>query len=129
MYRAMGFDCDTEDSFGAAGPLEMDAVIQVAARAHSLDMGEQDYFDHDSLDGRSFSDRMTMAGFAGASPWGENIAAGQQTALSVVEGWMESDGHCANIMNPSYRVIGIGYAEVEGSSYGTYWTQDFAASH
>jgi len=128
-YRAMGYDCDTEGAFGPAGPLEMDEVIQIAARGHSVDMGEQNFFDHTSLDGREFDDRMRNAGFSGASPWGENIAAGQNTPREVVAGWMESDGHCRNIMNPSYRVIGIGYANVEGSEYGHYWTQNFAASH
>lgn len=128
-FRAMGYDCDTEGTFGPAGPLEMDVLIREAARGHSLDMGEQNYFQHDSLDGRTFADRMRNAGFSGDSPWGENIAAGQSTPRDVVQGWMESDGHCSNIMNPRYRVSGIGYAFVEGSGFGHYWTQDFAASH
>ncbi len=126
--RAAGADCGGE-LFGPAGPLEMDEVIRVAARLHSQDMGAQDYFEHDSLDGRSFADRMREAGFGGPSPWGENIAAGQRTAADVVNGWMNSPGHCRNIMNPSYNVIGIGYAEDDSSSFGTYWTQDFAAGH
>lgn len=128
-YRAMGFNCDTEGNFGPAGPLEMDSVIQIAARGHSLEMGEMRFFDHQSPDGRTFDVRMRNAGFDGRSPWGENIAAGQRTPAEVVAGWMESDGHCSNIMNPSYRVIGVGYAYVEGSPYGHYWTQNFAASH
>lgn len=126
--RAMGATCDM-DVFGPAPALEMDAVIQEAARAHSLDMGMQAYFEHDSLDGRTFDDRMRAVGFMGASPWGENIAAGQSTAAEVVEGWMNSPGHCRNIMNPEYRTIGIGFAFVEGSPFGEYWTQDFAAGH
>jgi uncharacterized protein YkwD len=126
--RAAGATCAT-DSFGPAPALEMDSVIRVAARAHSLDMGTQGYFEHDSLDGRTFADRMMMAGFMGASPWGENIAAGQSSPEEVVEGWMNSPGHCRNIMNPDYRTIGIGYAFVDGSPYGQYWTQDFAAGH
>jgi uncharacterized protein YkwD len=126
--RAKGATCDT-DTFGPAGPLEMDEVIRVAARLHSQDMGQQNYFEHDSLDGRTFDQRMSMAGFDGPSPWGENIAAGQPTAADVVEGWMNSPGHCRNIMSPDYHVIGIGYAFVEGSDFGHYWTQDFAAGH
>lgn len=126
--RAAGATC-ASDVFGPAGPLEMDTVIRIAARNHSLDMGEQAYFEHDSLDGRTFADRMTMVGFMGASPWGENIAAGQSSPEDVVEGWMNSPGHCRNIMNPDYRTIGIGYAHVDGSPYGHYWTQDFAAGH
>ncbi|MFK7987232.1 MAG: CAP domain-containing protein [Sandaracinaceae bacterium] len=131
MYRAMGYNCDTEGEFGPAGPLEMDAVIQVAARSHSVDMGQRDFFDHVAPppNASTFDERMSTAGFTGPSPWGENIAAGQRTAASVVDGWMESDGHCANIMNPAYNVIGIGYAEDSSSSFGTYWTQNFAAGH
>ena len=83
----------------------------------------------DSEDRQRFADRMREAGFSGDSPWGENIAAGQRTARGVVDGWLESDGHCANIMNPSFRTIGIGYAYVEGSEYGHQWVQNFAASH
>ncbi len=126
--RARGATCDGE-AFGPAPALEMDEVIRVAARLHSQDMGAQDYFEHDSLDGRTFADRMREAGFDGDSPWGENIAAGQPTAERVVQGWMESPGHCRNIMNPDYRVIGIGYAFDESSTYGHDWTQDFGASH
>lgn len=126
--RARGATC-ADEAFGPAPALEMDEVIRIAARLHSQDMGAQDYFEHDSLDGRTFADRMREVGFRGASPWGENIAAGQPTAERVVQGWMESPGHCRNIMNPDYRVIGIGYAFDDSSSFGHYWTQDFAASH
>ncbi len=135
--RAMGANCGGED-FPPAGPLEMDALIRDAARAHSSDMGELGYFQHDSLDGApcdgaanpcDFADRMRYAGFMGDQPWGENIAAGQTTPADVVRAWMESPGHCRNIMNPSYQTIGVGYALVEGSPLGHYWTQDFAASH
>lgn len=128
-FRAMGYNCDTRGNFGPAEPLEMNATIQIAARGHSLEMGQMNFFDHDSPDGRTFDVRMQNAGFSGPSPWGENIAAGQRTAREVVQGWMESDGHCANIMNPRYRVIGVGYAYVEGSRFGHYWTQNFAAGH
>ncbi len=127
--RAVGHNCDTRGNFGPTGPLEMDEVIRVAARGHALDMGEQDYFDHVSLDGREFSDRMRNAGFDGAFPWGENIATGQRSAREVVDGWLDSDGHCANIMNPEYHVIGIGFALVESSRYGEQWVQNFAGGH
>lgn len=127
-HRASGFTCGGEE-FPPAGPLEMDEIIQVAARLHSTDMGEQGYFDHDSLDGRTFSDRMTEAGFTGGYPWGENIAAGQATPEQVMQGWMASPGHCRNIMNAEFNVIGIGYANVPGSDPVHYWTQDFAGSH
>lgn len=127
-HRAAGATCGTE-VFAAAPPLEMDELVRLAARLHSQDMATQDFFEHTSLDGRTFEDRMSATGFSGAAPWGENIAAGTATPDGVVRGWMESPGHCANIMSPSYRVIGIGYAFDAGSTFGHYWTQDFAASH
>jgi uncharacterized protein YkwD len=127
--RAAGADCGPEGSFGPAPALEMDEIIRVASRLHSDDMATQNYFEHTSLDGRQFGDRMTDAGFTGGAPWGENIAAGSATPEDVVRGWMGSPGHCANIMSPQFRVIGIGYAFDGGSTFGHYWTQNFAASH
>ena len=56
---------------------------------------------------------------------GENIAAGQPTPESVVAGWLRSEGHCRNIMNPGFRELGLGFAQ--GGTYGTYWVQDFGA--
>ena len=105
-------------------PLSTDASLASAARAHSEDMGLQDYFSHTSLDGRSPADRITDAGYS----WnymGENIAAGQPTPEDVIDSWMASDGHRANILNPNFCDIGVGYAYVAGSTYGHYWTQDF----
>lgn len=127
--RAVGHNCDTRGSFGPAPPLEMDEVVREAARGHALDMGEQDYFMHDGLDGRSAFDRMRDAGYRGSQPWGENIATGQRTPRQVVDGWLDSDGHCANIMNPDYGVLGVGYAFVESSRFGHQWVQNFGGSH
>lgn len=127
VERAAGANCGGVE-YGPAGPLVMDALLREVARAHSLDMGERDYFDHTNPDGDDPFDRMEAAGFNGASPWGENIAAGQTSAAMVVSGWMDSPGHCQNIMEPGYRALGVGYAQVAGSSYAHYWTQVFAGS-
>ena len=54
---------------------------------------------------------------------GENIAAGQTTAESVMKSWMNSPGHKKNILSPNFTHIGVGYAK--GGSYGHYWTQQF----
>jgi uncharacterized protein YkwD len=124
--RARGANCDSEGVFGPTHPLEMDPLVREAARAHAADMAENNYFSHFSQDGRSLSDRMQATGFAGGYPWGENIAGGQTTPEQVVAGWLESDGHCSNIMSPDYRVIGVGFAFANGSPL---WVQDFAGSH
>lgn len=125
-HRAAGAVCGGT-SFGAAPALVMDSRLRTAARLHSQDMGANGYFSHTSLDGRTFSQRMSATGFNGAKPWGENIGAGYPSPAAVMAGLMASPGHCSNIMNPSYRAIGVGYAFVPGSPYGHYWTQNFAA--
>ena len=87
---------------------------------HSLDMGTQDYFEHTGLDGREPHDRMIDAGFTGDLPTGENISGGYETSYDSMVGLMNSPGHCRNIMDPSYQVVGIGYAYVGGSYFGNY---------
>ena len=106
------------------GPLSYDANLTSAARGHSQDMGLNDYFNHTSQDGRSPGDRITAAGYSW-NTYGENIAAGQSTPATVVAGWMNSPGHRANILNPDFCDIGVGYAYVASSTYGHYWTQNF----
>ncbi|MBL0731960.1 MAG: CAP domain-containing protein [Desulfosarcina sp.] len=95
-----------------------------AARGHSEDMALNNYFSHTSLDGRTFSQRITDAGYFW-NQCGENIAAVYSTPQAVVNGWMNSLGHKANILSSSFCDIGVGYASEEGSSYYHYWTQDF----
>lgn len=126
--RAEGADCGPEGTFGPAPPLEMDDIARIAARQHSTEMGEMAFFDHVSPDGRTVGDRLQNVGFNGAQPWGENIAAGYSTPEEAMAGWLSSPGHCANIMNPSYRALGVGYSLVEGSPQTHYWTQNFAGS-
>jgi uncharacterized protein YkwD len=105
-------------------PLSYDASLADAARDHSLDMGLLDYFSHTSLDGRTVSDRITAAGYS-YNTYGENIAGGQPTPQDVINSWMSSSGHRANILNPNFCDIGVGYAYLPESTFGHYWTQDF----
>ena len=72
---------------------------------------------------RSAAERLQACGYAAG--WGENIAAGQTTATAVFNAWKASSGHNANMLNPNFKVIGIGMAQVAGSPYGTYWTTGF----
>jgi uncharacterized protein YkwD len=121
--RAAGANCGGTQ-FAATGPLAMNPALRCAARFHSRDMALNDYFSHDSLSGTTFVDRSESAEYD-ASPIGENIAAGQTTPEQVVAGWMESPGHCMNIMNPDANEIGVGYIETDMAEYGNYWTQVF----
>jgi uncharacterized protein YkwD len=93
-------------------------------------MAEEEFFDHVDPQGTDPFDRMEAAGFTGSLPWGENIAAGYPTAQDVFDGWMGSPGHCANILEPTFGAIGIGYylREDDPMSARHYWTQEFAGS-
>jgi uncharacterized protein YkwD len=105
-------------------PLQEDSRLHDAALGHSEDMAQNNYFSHTSQDNRSPGDRITQAGYAW-STYGENIAAGYSTPAAVVEGWMNSDGHRANILRSSFCDIGVGLAYSAASSYRYYWTQNF----
>jgi uncharacterized protein YkwD len=116
--RALGADCSSAGSFEPAGPLTMNAALRCAARVHSMDMAGRDYFDHYTPEGIGPGERIDDAGYSG-SAWAENIAWGYATPEAVVAGWMNSDGHCANIMNPNLTETGVGYYA------GSLWTQTF----
>lgn len=123
--RATGVTCPSGPR-PAAPLLVMEPSLRTAARLHAEDMGEQGYFDHQSLDGRSPWDRMADAGYTGF-PRAENIAAGNGTAGATFQQWLTSDGHCVNMMLQDASEIGIGYARVPGSPYTDYWVQAFGA--
>jgi uncharacterized protein YkwD len=102
--------------------LTIDSRLTAAARKHSADMAARNYFSHDSLEGVSFSQRIDREGYRWSTV-GENIAAGQDSPTSVMKAWMNSPGHRANILNCSFRNIGIGLKL--GGKFRFYWTQDF----
>lgn len=122
--RAEGADCGTAGVFGPAGPLSMDPALRCAARVHSQDMVDRNYFDHTNPSGESPFDRMGFAGYS-YSTAGENIAAGNSTAAATMQQWMDSDGHCGNIMKQDFTELGVGY--YPGGQYGHVWTQAFGA--
>jgi uncharacterized protein YkwD len=97
-----------------------------AARTHSDDMACNNFFSHTSPTTGSPFDRITAAGY-GYSAAGENIAAGYGSPSALVEGWMSSAGHRANILSEGFTQIGIGYAYWGESDYGAYWTAVFAS--
>ncbi|MEE4490691.1 CAP domain-containing protein [Streptomyces sp. BE230] len=90
------------------------------AQNFSDDMAARGFFDHTDPDGQSPWDRAAEAGVSGLG--GENIARGQADAEAVMESWMNSDGHRANILNCDYKTLGVG---VHFGSGGPWWTQDF----
>ncbi|NIW46693.1 MAG: hypothetical protein GWN30_18645 [Gammaproteobacteria bacterium] len=102
-------------------PLTEQAQLTQAARLHSEDMACNKFFSHDSPTSGNVDTRVTDQGYQ-YSAIGENIAGGYDTPSSVVEGWMDSTGHRANILNGSFTQIGVGYVILEGSQLGVYWT-------
>jgi uncharacterized protein YkwD len=125
QVRAQGANCGAQGNFGPAGPLTMDPALRCAARMHSKDMNDRDFFDHTNPDGEPPWDRMGKAGYGNYSNAGENIAGGSPDAAGTMDQWMNSDGHCANIMNPDFEHIGVGY--YPGGQWGHLWTQVFGA--
>lgn len=122
--RAGGASCGGT-VYGAAGPLTMNAALRCAARVHDVDMITNNFFSHTGTGPTTPWQRIASAGYGAYTNAGENIAGGQATPAAVVTGWMNSPGHCVNIMNPAFKEIGVGHAA--GGSYGHYWTQTFGA--
>ncbi|MFE1791782.1 CAP domain-containing protein, partial [Streptomyces sp. NPDC059525] len=100
----------------------VNAELTKAAQDHSADMAAHATMSHTGSDGSDPGQRITRAGYQWQT-YGENVAYGYSTPEQVMEGWMNSPGHRRNILDCSYREIGIGLAQP-----GQYWTQDFGAT-
>jgi uncharacterized protein YkwD len=112
-------------AFGAAPPLTWNATLAEAALGHSRDMAEKHYFNHTEPGGSTHADRATRAGYRW-SRISENIASGEHTVAQAVADWLDSPGHCANIMNPAMTEMGAAYAVNPANENRTpYWTQMF----
>ncbi|CAF0983256.1 unnamed protein product [Rotaria sordida] len=111
-----------ETFYAAAAGLEWNDKLGVAAQKHSQSMVDHDYFEHTGIDGSSPEDRIEREKYSTDCFNGENIAGGTDPE-DTVNRWLKSEGHCANIMNPDSKAIGIGYAEV--GTYGGYSTLNF----
>ena len=120
QHRAAGASCGGQAQ-PPVGPLTMAPALRCAARVHTKDMFDRNYFDHTNPDGQLPWDRMVLAGYAWSSA-GENIAGGNATAAATMGQWMNSAGHCTNIMNGDFVDIGVGHVEA-----GALWTQVFGA--
>ncbi|TBL76549.1 SCP-like extracellular [Paenibacillus thalictri] len=106
-----------ERSKTGASPLSMSSELNKVAMAKAMDMYNNNYFDHQSPTYGSPFDMMQSYGIS-YNAAGENIAKGQTTPAEVMNQWMNSEGHRANILNSSYTQIGIAY-------YNSEWVQEF----
>lgn len=121
--RAQPRQCG-DRSLAAVAPLVPDAALTRAAAVHAGSMARDSYLAHEGRDGSSPSQRATRAGY----DWralGENIAMGQTTPELVVQEWLKSPEHCANIMEPAFTQMGVAFGVNPSSEGGIYWAQEF----
>lgn len=126
--RAAGANCGAAGRFAPTGALRWNAQLATAAEGHAQDMaaaaGE---LSHTGSDGRTMRERIDAAGYAW-SAIAENIAAGEPTAERAVDGWLASAGHCANLLNPSFKDIGVAcVVGAPAAPYRNYWVMKLAA--
>jgi uncharacterized protein YkwD len=119
--RARGTRCG-ERSFAPAPPVRLSGTLAGVAFGHAADMAQHNYFEHQDLAGRSPAERVRAVGYQ-EKLVGENIAYGPKSADEVVRGWLDSPGHCENIMDPRFAEMGIAYAAGRASRRGLYWVQ------
>ncbi|WP_030866160.1 CAP domain-containing protein [Streptomyces sp. NRRL S-37] len=101
-------------------PVTASGELTDLATAFSADMADRGFFDHTDPDGDTPWDRAKTAGISNLG--GENIARGQADAAAVMQAWMDSPGHKANILNCDFKTLGVG---VHMGSGGPWWTQNF----
>ncbi|MFE2146661.1 CAP domain-containing protein [Streptomyces sp. NPDC059456] len=109
-----------ERAQAGCGPVRANPPLAALASAFSKDMATRGFFDHTDPDGKTPWDRAANAGLGGLG--GENIARGQGDAQAVMNAWMNSPDHKANILNCEFRTLGVGAYFADG---GPWWTQDF----
>jgi uncharacterized protein YkwD len=105
-------------------PLKLSPVLSRAALAHAKDMSAKKFFEHRGSDGSMPADRATKAGYKWVAV-AENIAQGAADAETVVQGWLDSPGHCVNIMGERYSEMGLAYFVDEKNKGEIYWVQVF----
>ena len=119
---------NVERSKEGLSPLGTFDSLTQAAQIRAPEVGV--LFSHDRPDGTSCFTALDQTGAKkGAYTWGENIAAGNATAAETVEQWMNSPGHRANILNPKYTHIGVGYCYDATSTYRHNWVQMFVGTN
>ncbi|WP_290648476.1 CAP domain-containing protein [Aquisalimonas sp.] len=121
--REQSRECGNE-AMSPAPALSWNDQLASAARGHSRDMAETGRISHTGSAGETLRDRIEAAGYQ-ARAWGENVASGQRDIEAVVQAWLDSPGHCANIMNPAYEEFGA--AVKQGQDGSPYWTLVLAA--
>ena len=105
----------------ATHPLEWNEKLAAAAQKHADDMGDNDFFDHTGSDGSTIVIRVEREDYLWRAV-GENVAMGPRSVAVAVKGWLDSPGHCSNMMNPDFTELGAALSKDR-----KYWVQVFAA--
>lgn len=122
--RAEGGRCGGME-YPPGPPLTRSPLLDQAARAHAEDMARKSFLAHTGSDGSNPGERAARAGY----DWhtiAENVASGQTSANDIAATWLDSAGHCANLMDAKYSETGIGYALNPGDGRDIYWVQVYA---
>ncbi len=134
-------DCGVYGIFYPAASLSWNDNLYKAAYEHTQDMTKSDTFKHNGSGGSSdwtsqvlhlgrgshVDERLKHNGYSAWRKWGENITAGtfRDTAQKAVDSWLESDGHCSNLMDPDFTEVGMAHVYSNSARYSHYWTQNF----
>jgi uncharacterized protein YkwD len=118
--RFSGASCGAKGRFRPTTAVSWNSKLETVSAGHARSMASHDFFSHSGLDGRNGGYRLAGSGYQWTR-WAENIAAGQNTVPEVVSAWTESDGHCANLMNPGVREVGVACVKSSSAHFGTYW--------
>jgi uncharacterized protein YkwD len=133
--RAKGASCGAQGNFAPTTPVTWSTKLEQAAIGHSTDMVSKNFFSHvgspvssDPNSGSTLATRVTAAGYA-YSTAGENIAAGYPSVDAVMTGWMQRDGHCANVMRPSFKEVAVACLRgTPSTTHNNYWTMNLGST-
>ena len=115
-----------ERANAGVAPLVLDEALCNAANMRAIEMDRTGELSHTRPNGHSCFEVLDICNVGWDSKCGENIAAGQPAPEEVMNSWLGSAGHKANILSPEYTKMGLGYSTGGGGAYGHYWAQEFA---
>lgn len=118
--------CGTLRKTDAAPPMRRSEDLDVAAAVHARDIAARGALGHEGADGSTAAERVSRTGYRWSTV-GENVAAGQTEATEVVDTWLDSPGHCRNLMDPRFTETGLAVAVNEDDDRVVYWVQVYAA--
>lgn len=122
--RAKGAVCG-EVTRKSSKPLVWNDLLSLASLVHSSDMAFNNFFDHNSPRTGTLRERIRGTGFQYEEA-GENLAGGQTSIAKVVNDWLQSPSHCANMLNPEFKVMGVACKRNTAAYYKNYWTLEMA---